>query len=127
MTIAAGDLRDRVGFYQREMLGANSPDVPDYGNTLGEFPADPEFDAVPANIKPRLGGEAVLAGRLEGKNLVNITVRQSAATAAVTTDWRAKDERKGTIYNIRSIIDPDEHTPQHGRFWEMLCEKGVAT
>lgn len=116
----AGDLRARVGFYQRE----NSSDG--YGNNQADFTADPEF-IVAANIKPRLGGEAVLAGRLTGQNLVNITLRQSDDTSSITVDWRAKDERSGQIYNIRSIIDPYEHTAQHGRFWEMLCEKGVAT
>lgn len=127
---SAGDLRDRVGFYKRGTTGdpdASPPTFDDgYGNTVGEFSATAEF-SVAANIKPRLGGEAVLAGRLTGQNLVNITVRQSDDTSSITTDWRAKNERSGELYNIRSIIDPDENTAQHGRFWEMLCEKGVAT
>lgn len=116
----AVELRASVGFYKRAVISDG------YGNSQGDFATEPEFTCA-ANIKPRLGGEAVLAGRLEGKNLVNITVRQSSDTSAVTTDWRAKNERSGELYNIRSIIDPDENTAQHGRFWEMLCEKGVAT
>lgn len=118
----AGDLRSKVGFYKRPDASDSSPD---YGNTEGEFPDTPEFECA-ANIKPKLGGESVLAGRLTGTNLVNITVRRSSSTAQVDTDWRVKDERSGTIYNIRSIIDPQEGTNQHGRFFEMLCEKGVA-
>lgn len=118
MTVA--DLRYRVGFYARETVSDG------YGNSQGGFAADPVFITA-ANIKPRLGGEQVLAGRLTGQNLVNITVRQSTDTSAVAVDWRAKDERSGQLYNIRSIIDPDQDKPQHGRFWEMLCEKGVAT
>jgi len=116
----AGDLRSRISFYQREIQSDG------YGNNQADYSATASF-IVAANIKPRLGGEAVLAGRLTGQNLVNITVRQSDDTSSVTVDWRAKDERSGQIYNIRSVIDPDEHTVQHGRFWEMLCEKGVAT
>ncbi len=124
--LQAGDLRRKVGFYKRGEIGADSPPAPDYGNSETEFPAEPEFTCR-ANIKPRLGGESVLASRLTGTNLVNITVRQSINTAMVDTAWRAKDERSGEIFNIRSIIDPDEDTPNHGCFWEMLCEKGSAT
>jgi hypothetical protein len=118
----AGDLRYSVGFYQRSAL-SNSP--PDYGNTEDNFPSTAIF-TTPANITPKLGGEDVLAARLTGKNLVNITVRQSANTALVTTDWLAKDERSGDEYNIRSVIDPDGGTSRHGFYFEMLCEKGVA-
>ncbi len=118
-----GDLRYSVGFYQRPAL-SNSP--PDYGNTEDDFPTTATF-VVPANITPKLGGEDVLAARLTGKGFVNIVVRQSATTATVTSDWRAKDERSGEIYNIRSIIDPDGGNPRHGFYFEMLCEHGVAT
>lgn len=115
----AGDLRSKVGFYA-PVAGDDG-----YGNVTTGFADDPDFE-VSANIKPRLGGESVLAGRLTGTNLVNITVWQSGQTSGVTTACRAKDERSGVIYNIRSIIDPDEGKPSHGRWWEMLCEKGVA-
>lgn len=118
----AGDLRYSVGFYQRTAL-SNSP--PDYGNTEDDFPTTATF-VVRANITPKLGGEDVLAARLTGKNIVNITVRQSTNTALVTTDWKAKDERSGEVYNIRSVIDPDGGTSERGFYFEMLCEKGVA-
>jgi hypothetical protein len=121
----AGDLRSRVGFYKRGAIGADSPPAPDYGTTEGEYPDTPEFTCA-ANIKPRLGGESVLAARLTGTNLVNITVWRSSDTAQVDTSWRLKDERTGVLYNIRSVIDPDEHTAQHGRWLELLCERGVA-
>lgn len=116
----ADDLRDRVGFYQR----VNASDG--YGNSEGEFPAEQEF-TVAANIKPRLGGEGVLAGRLQGTHLSNVTVRVSAQTRQVTEAWRVKDERTGEVYNIRSIIDPEQQSHRRGRFLEMLCEKGVST
>lgn len=117
----AADLRDKVGFYKRTAAGDG------YGNTQAGFPGTPEFPAVAANIAPRLGGEQVLADRLTGVNLVNITVRKSSSTATVEPDWRAKDERTAEVYNIRSIIDPNKGTSSQGRFLEMLCEKGVAT
>jgi hypothetical protein len=118
----SGDLRYSVGFYQRSAL-SNSP--PDYGNTEDNFPATANF-IVAANITPKLGGETVLAARLTGRGIVNITVRQSTNTRMVTTDWKAKDERSGEVYNIRSVIDPMGETSRHGFYFEMLCEKGVA-
>lgn len=117
MTIRSGDLAERVGFYQRSALDDG------YGNSENGFAV--VFTAA-AQIKPRLGGEGVLAGRLAGRNLVNITVRKFAATSEVTTDWMVKDERTLEEYNIRSIIDPDQDTSKRGSFLEMLCEKGAA-
>lgn len=115
----AADLRDRVGFYQRAMTSDG------YGNSQGDFPDEPEFTAA-ANIKPRLGGEQVLAGRLQGTNLANITVRSSYLTRQVGTDWKLKNERTGEVYNIRSIIDPEQAAGKQGMFLEMLCEEGVS-
>ena len=119
----AGDLRYRVGFYTRD-TSAGSPDVPDYGSG-DDYPTTATF-TVWANIEPRLGGEAILANRLTGKNFVNITVRQSTNTDLVDSDWIAKNAGTGEIYNIRSVIDPHQGDPYHGLWWEMLCEKGVA-
>lgn len=118
--MGAGDLRDKVGFYKRVTASDG------YGNNEGEFGVSAEFEA-PALIRPRLGGEAVLAARLTGQGLANITVRTCTDTLLVTTDWRVKNERTGEVYNVRSIIDPDQGTPRHGRFLEMLCERGVST
>ncbi len=118
-SLQAGDLRSKVGFYQRLAIDDG------HGNTEGKYPAAANFTSS-AKIAPKLGGESVLADRLTGRNLVNVIVRQSTLTRTVTEAWALKDERCGVAYNIRSIIDPDEGTPYHGRFFEMLCEKGVA-
>jgi len=116
---AAGDLRNRIGFYQLQSSNDG------YGNTESAYLDDPDFQCS-ANVKPRLGGETVLAQRLGGTNLVNITVRQSSRTRLLNDSWKAKDERSGVEYNIRSIIDPYEDTGESGRWFELLCEKGVA-
>jgi hypothetical protein len=127
MPVGGGNLRYSVGFYQRQAGPApSSPPAPDYGDTEGSFPSSANF-IVPGNIMPKLGGEDVLAARLTGKNLVNITIRQSAATVTVTTDWIAKNERSGEVYNIRSIIDPFGSISKRGFYFELLCEEGVAT
>jgi len=123
--MTAGELRYKVGFYSRQAPGASSPPAPDYGDTEGSFSGTPNFTAF-ANIAPKLGGEQIQASRLTGINYVNITVRQSTNTRLVTTDWQAKDENSGEIYNIKSIIDPDGGRVKHGMYFEMLCEKGVA-
>lgn len=115
----AGALRHRVGFYKRVTASDGA------GNTQSSFGSDAEF-VCEAGLRPRLGGEDVLAGRLTGRNLVNITVRRSQQSVLVTEDWLAKDERTGESYNIRSIIDPDQGGSRRGMFIEMLCEKGVA-
>lgn len=111
----AGDLRERIGFYRPVASDDGA------GNETSGFGDAPDF-VLFANEKPKLGGEAVLAGRLTGANLVNLTVRQSSLSRQVETEWRAKNERSGAVYNIRSIVDPD----QHRQWLEMLCEKGVA-
>lgn len=118
-------LRYRIGFYQRGSgLPAGSPPPPDYGSAPG-YPGTATF-VVYGNIKPRLGGEAVLAARLTGKNFVDITVRQDSLTDQVDTDWMCKNETTGEIFNIRSVIDPHQGDADHDDWWEMLCEKGVA-
>jgi hypothetical protein len=126
MSVGAGNLRYSVGFYARQAGPApSSPPAPDYGDTEGAFPSSANF-VVRADITPKLGGEDVLAARLTGKNLVNITVRRSVTTATVTTDWIAKNEHSGETYNIRSIIDPYGGVSERGFYLEMLCEQGVA-
>lgn len=123
--MSAGDLRYRVGFYQRGSPAGGSPPPPDYGNPIGPFPGTANF-IVFANINERPGGEQVLAARLTGKNFVNITVRQSPDTDQIDTDWMAKNEDSGETFNVRSVIDPDSKSVRHGFYWEILCEKGVA-
>lgn len=120
----AGELRYRVGFYSRDSAGAGSPDVPDYGSGP-DYSTTPAF-IVWADIEPRLGGEAVLAARLTGRNFANITVRQSTDTDQIDTDWKCKNEDSGEQYNIRSVIDPHKGDHHHGLWWEILGEEGAA-
>ena len=115
MATQAGDLRERIGFFELVDLDDG------YGNMSPGFADKPTF-VVSAKVVAKLGGETVQAARLAGRHYNNVTVRASTATRSVTTAWRAKDMRSGVIYNIRDIIDPDQK-----RQWiEMLCEQGVA-
>jgi hypothetical protein len=122
----SGNLRYRIGFYQRGgSTPAGSPPPPDYGSGPG-YPTTATF-VVWGNIDPRPGNEQVIAARLTGKNFVSITVRQSSATDQVDNDWICKNEDSGELYNIRSVIDPQQANVRHGFFWEIIGEKGVAT
>lgn len=122
--MTAGDLRSKIGFYQRGSVGGGSPPPPDYGS-IGGYPSTPTFTCF-GQIVPRLGGEAIQAERLTGKNFVNITVRKSSQTVAVDTDWKCRDENEGVDYNIRSVIDLHQGDNRHSMYLEMLCEKGAA-
>lgn len=113
----AGALYYRVGLQVRV---DDNPDSPvDYGNTVSEWQ---EQFAVRAEFIHLRGGEAVLAGRLEGRHTQVIRIRSSSASRTITTDWRVVDKRTGDIFNIRDI----EHETNR-RFIALTCEKGVAT
>ena len=74
-----------------------------------------------AHILYLRGGEAVQTARLQGRQPVVLTVRNHNETQLVTTDWRVRNERTGTVYNIRAIVPSDDR-----RFFEITCESGVA-
>lgn len=72
------------------------------------------------SIAPERGREALAAGRLESSNAAIIRIRSSAAAREVDASYRVKDG--DDVYDIRSIINPD----QRGKYLEMTAEKGVA-
>lgn len=115
--MAAGDLRYRVKFSQRDTVSD------DYGN-----PSTGWVDrfTVSANITPQLGGEAMNAARLAGRQPVTIRVRRSQDTAQIRTDWKATNIEDGTEYNIRTAADPFQGTVEHGKWMDCLAEAGVA-
>ena len=112
----AGALRYRVKFSQRD-------DVADEWGNVSTGWVD-RF-TVSANITARLGGEAVEAARLAGRQPVTIRVRLSPDTELIRTDWKATGP-DGVEYNIRTAIDPDLGSNTHGMFIDMLAEAGVA-
>ncbi len=113
MTPTAAELRHKIDLQVRA-IGDDG-----YGNpTVGEWETQA---TVHAKFHYLRGGEEVMQGRLAGKQPAIITVRQNAATRALTTDWRIM--KGGEAWNIRSITDPDGR-----RAWlEILAESGVAT
>jgi len=114
MAATAGELRQKIELQVRTLVDDG------YGNEIaGPFETQA---TVRAKFHYLRGGEEVMAGRLAGKQPAIVTVRSSAATRALTTDWRILTA-DGAAWNIRSITDPDGR-----RAWlEILAEKGVAT
>ena len=116
VTDGAGTLRYRVTFAERNTT------QDEYGNASTAWA---ERFTVAAGIFPRLGGEAVEAARLAGRQAVVIRVRKSPDTRTITTDWKATDQ-DGREYNIRSAVDPLLGDGRHGFYIDMLAETGVA-
>lgn len=115
--LGAGALYHTVAF---DKLAAGNPDSPyDYGNE--ETVWVEQFRRRAAFIHLRRG-EAVIAGRLQGRHLQVIQVRASVEARSVGTDWRVRDVATGEEFNIRDI-SPNE---DDRAFIDFLCEKGVA-
>ena len=91
----AGPMREVLIAQRRE-------DVEDqYGNTQGQWVEQARFNA---SVEARRGGEAVIAGRLQGTVAYMVRTRYSAYAAAVSPDWRLVDARSGAIYAIRTWV-----------------------
>lgn len=110
--MSSGELRERIAFH--EISEADSS----YGISAGEYAE--QFRRA-ARIRPLVGGEPVIAERLQGVQPVVIKVRSDSETRDVTTAWKIIDVRSLASYNIRAVT-PDEKR----RYIEFLCEKGVA-
>ena len=91
----AGPLREVLIAQRREEVDDG------YGNTEGAWEEQCRFSA---SVEPRRGGEAVIAGRLQGAVTYIVTTRYSVAAAAVQPDWRLVDARSGQVYNIRTWV-----------------------
>lgn len=113
--MSIGDLRERVAF---EARGAVDDGM---GNPVsGDFA---EVYRCAARIKPKLGGETVIASRLTGTQPMLITVRVCSALKSIGADWRIRDVRSDIVYNIKSFNNPDEQR----RYLEILAVSGEAT
>lgn len=88
------------------------------GNTVGDFATQFTVRAAFTHLR---GGEAVIASRLENKHPVVVTLRSSAQTRQINSDWRLVDARDGAAWPVRDV------TPETDRHWiSLLCERGVA-
>lgn len=109
----AESLRDRVAFDKHTTADDG------YGGTIAAFA---EQFVVAAGFQYLKGGESVLSARLTGTQPVIIRVRKSSQTDQIKTDWRARDARAGTVYNIKSIMP----APINGYFLDIMATSGEA-
>lgn len=93
MAVGAGALRDRVRFDSR------GPDA--NGDPMG--PWQTGF-VVWAAIEYLRGSETALAQRLEKRQPVSVTVRDSAQARTINPAMRMVDVRTGEIYNVTSAV-----------------------
>ncbi len=108
----AGELDQRYAFAKK---GSASDG---YGGTTTAYV---DQFTVWAGVTHLRGGETVMAGRLQGKHPQVVRIRSSSQSRQITTDWRARDTKTGTVFAIRDI------TPTSDRlFLDVLCESGVA-
>ena len=108
----AGPLSELVAFDKR------APADDGYGNTVATWTE--QFRAEAAYVHLR-GSETVMAARLEGKHSLIIRIRQSVAAREVTSDWRLRDVRRGTVFALHEVVE------DVSRAWvDLLAESGVA-
>lgn len=93
-TVGAGPLRELWAFDERITIDDGA------GNTQGEWQ---ERFRCAARAETLKGGETVMAARLEGRQPYAATIRYSAKSALVTSDWRARDVRSGVTFAISTV------------------------
>lgn len=91
----AQELKHRVSFAKRSRVDDG------YGNSEGGFAE--QFEAWAA-LRPRGGSEAVVAARLEGRNILGVYLRSSTQARQIESDWRMTDMRTGETYAV-TIVD----------------------
>lgn len=110
----AQELRHRAFFDARSAVDDG------YGNEVSGFA--PVFSCRAA-FRPAGGSEAVVAARLEGRQVLHVYVRSSEQTRKVTTGWRMRSTSHGveTVYSIDAV---DAVTDR--RWVYLQVESGVA-
>lgn len=111
---SAGELRERLTFQ------SPTPVDDGMGNRTEGF--SDEFTCH-ARLQPRVGGETVLAARLEGRQVYLIHVHRSPSTLSIKADWRATHV-DGRVFQMKS---PPRNVDERGHYLEMDAELGVET
>ncbi len=109
---AAGRLRETVAFEVRPLQSDG------FGNRHGAFV---EMFRCAASFLVESGDDAVLAGKLEGRQTIVVRVRAFIDTRSVDSDWRMVDTRTSTSY---AIIAPPAETPDR-QFIDITVQSGV--
>lgn len=108
----------------REMLHFQSRPAQDDGwgnDTAGQGDFATQFTRFAA-LRPRTGGEAVTAARLDGRQPYVVTVHYDPAILGVTTAWRLVDI--GTPNRVFNVVSPPADPDGQRRWLEFLAEEG---
>lgn len=108
----AGDLDSRATFLRRAIVET------DMGGTRDEWV--PQF-AVSAAVKHLRGGESVMQARLASRNPVIVTVRNSAQTRRITSEWQVELQDRTGIRKAYQLRE-DPRPAERGAFLEFLAE-----
>lgn len=108
--------------YQRVAFDRPSKAGDGHGGTVTGWAPDSEAIKVRAHFRFLRGGEAVQAARLSGRQPIVVTIRSSALSRTISTDWRMRDTSTGAEYNIRSGPVPTDSR----QYLEFTVEGGVA-
>lgn len=111
----AGQLHELMAFDERQPVDDG------YGNTLAgdwqeQFRSRVEF------IHLKGGSEVVMQARLESHPQIIVRIRKSSLSLRIREDWQARDVRRGTIYNVRSMVNDNSRA-----VIDILCEANIGT
>ena len=110
--MSAGRLKELVAF-------SKPLTIPDGAG--GEETNWSEFYACAAEFIYMRGSEAIEAARLTGTATYKIRIHKSAVACVITPDFKMRDVRRGTVYNLREV---DGITDL--RWIYIIAESGVA-
>ncbi|MEQ1956011.1 head-tail adaptor protein [Mesorhizobium sp. CN2-181] len=112
--VPSGELTERIAFDCR-----GAPVGPDDGNTQGEFA---EQFILWARVIFLRGSESVIASRLQGRQPIVITVRATARSRLINSEWQARHKRTGIVYAIKGVSLSKDRAD-----FDILAESGVAS
>jgi len=115
--VTAGRLTERVAF------DAPSGSTDSFG---GETVGWTEHHVCAAQWIYGKGDESVQAARQAGRKAYKIKVRSSAATRAISEDYRMRDVRDGTVWNITEV-DARSDEAKRARMVFLVVEGPVVT
>ncbi|MCO5156110.1 MAG: head-tail adaptor protein [Aquamicrobium sp.] len=101
-------MRERIGFQESEWV--------DDGWGGSESAWVTKFEE-PAELRPGIGSETVIASRIAGVQPFTMVIRSSTRTRQITPAWRCYDVRAGMgedgktpkrLFNIKAVANPDQ-------------------
>ena len=109
-----GALDHRAEFAVREMVST------DMGGTQDSWV--PQFTAW-AGVKYLRGGEGVMQARMQSRNPVIVTIRNSARARQITSEWRVTLRSRSGVVLVAEVREDPRPSERDG-FLEMLAEGG---